>query len=138
MNATLDGLTFLGDGSLGTYTLEEITGWWGGVEMRHASIPRPNADGDFDAPVFQSGRLLTLVGHVHASTDAAFETAMQALEDLLADGSKEALTVEQASATYAIEVRRHGLPDFAVLVYGRAARFQLHLWAPDPEKELVP
>lgn len=138
MNATLGTLEFVADGTLGTYTLEEIIGWWGGVEMRHASTPRPNSDGDFDAPGYKSGRLITLRGHVNTSTDSAFETAMQALEDVLADGSKSALTVEQASGTYEIQVRRHGSPDINVLVYGRAASFQLQLWAPAPDKELVP
>lgn len=138
MNATLDTLEFVADGSSGAYTLEDIIGWWGGVEMRHASTPRPNGHGDFDSPAYQSGRLVTLRGQVHATTDASFEAALQALENVLADGSKSALTVEQASTTYTLQVRRHGAPDIRILVYGRVASFQLQLWAPDPTKELVP
>lgn len=138
MIATLGGLTFLGDGSLGTYTLEDMPGWWGGFEMRHAQTPRPNGHGDFDAPGHRGGRLLTLVGHVHASTDSAFEDALAALEEVLDSGGAGYLQVEQAADTWKIRVRRHGAVDIDVLKYGTAARFQLHLWAPNPDKELVP
>ena len=138
MNATLDGLEFVADGSVGTYTLEEIPGWWGGVSMRHEQTPRPNGHGDFDAPAYRSGRLVTLRGQVQASTDAGFEAALQALEDVLADGSAGALTVAQASGTYTIQVRRHGDVDIDVLTFGRVARYQMQLWAADPDKELVP
>jgi hypothetical protein len=139
MNATLDGLTFVGDGDAATYTIETFKGLFDGVEMRHETIPRPNGHGDFDSPGFLSGRLITLTGLILAADDpSAFEAAVFALEDLLADGSKSELSVELASGTYTYQVRRHGAPDIDPIVWGRSARYQLQLWAPDPTKVLVP
>lgn len=138
MYATLDGLTFRADGAATTYTLSDIPGWWGGADFRHETFARPNSDGDFDAPVFQAGRILTLQGQVQTTDDEGFEDAIAALEGLLADGSMGTLTVYQANGTYTIGVRRHGGLNVEVLLYGRVARYQLQLWAPDPAKELVP
>ena len=139
MNATWGGLTFVGDEGAATYTLEKIIGWWGGVEMRHESTPRPNADGDFDSPAYLGGRVITLRGLIKADDDpAAFEAALAALDEAGDDGSKSEFTLEQASATYSVQARRHGTPDIDITVYGRSARYQLQLWAPDPTKELAP
>lgn len=141
MIATLGGLTFVGDGSAATYTIERdgLKGWFDGVEMRHESIPRPLADGDFDSPGYLGPRLITLTGRILTNDDpAAFETAMAALDGLLADGSKDTFTVEQALGTYTAEVRRHGAPEIFIEVYGRRARYRLQLWAPDPAKVFVP
>jgi len=139
MLATWGGLTFVGDDSAATYTLEKVIGWWGGVEMRHESTPRPNADGDFDSPAYLGGRVITLRGLILADDDpAAFEAALAALDEAGADGSKSEFTLEQAAATYSVQARRHGSLDFDPIVWGRRGRYQLQLWAPDPAKELVP
>jgi hypothetical protein len=140
VNATLGGLTFVGDGSAATYTLEKLDGWFGGVEMRREMIPRPNSDGDFDSPGYLGGRVITLSGLILAADDAAaFETAMMALEDLLADGSMAEFAVTQAGGTYTAQVRRHGAPDIdASVLYGSVGRYQVQLWAPDPSKVLLP
>ena len=138
MIATLGGLTFAGDASDATYTLAKLDGWWGGADLRHDTTHRPNGHGDFDAPGYLTGRLITLSGLIRATDATAFEAAMAALEDLLADGSKDEFAVEQASGTYTAQVRRQGEVDIDITVYGRSARYQLHLWAPDPTKVLVP
>jgi hypothetical protein len=138
MYATLGGLEFRGDGESATYTLIDIPGWWGGSDFRHETNPRPNGRGDFDAPVFEGGRIITLQGQVHTSSNSGFESALADLEELLGDGSMGTLTVVQALGTYTIGVRRHGKPDIETLLYGRLARYQVQLWAPDPEKVLAP
>lgn len=137
MIATLGGLEFVGDGDdTATYTLDAdgLGGWFGGVEMRHDTIPRPSSHGDFDAPGFLSGRIITLSGLILTADDSAFEAAIKALEALLADGSAGELEVQQTSGTYTAEVRRHGAPDIAVVVYGRVGRYQLQFWSPDPRR----
>src|SRR4051812_24557250 len=106
--ATLGALTFRADGETATYTIAKFDGWWGGAEFRHDQTSRPTADGDFDAPVYRGGRILTIEGLVLASSVADLEDALAALEDLLGDGSMDTLTVVQESATYTLEVRRHG------------------------------
>lgn len=138
MYATLGGLTFRADDAPATYTLAKITGWWGGADFRHETTPRPTSDGDFDAPVTKGGLILSPEGQVHASGAVEFEDAVAALEDLLGDGSMDTLTVYQANGTYAVEVRRHGGLSLDVIAYGRLARYQFQLWAPNPAKVLVP
>jgi hypothetical protein len=141
MIATLGGLTFVGGGGAATYTIEDdgLKGWFEGVEMRRETIPRPNGDGDFDAPGHLGPRLITLTGLILTDDDpAAFEVAMKALEDLLADGGMGTFTVEQATGTYTSEVRRHGSPEVVIEMYGMQARYRLQLWAPDPTKVLLP
>ena len=142
MNATLDGLTFVGDDAPATYTIKRdggLTGWFDGVEVRHETVPRPNSDGDFDAPGYLGPRLITLSGKILAADAAGLEAAMKALEDLLADGSKAEFAVTQASGdVYTAQVRRHGAVEIINELYGSRARYRLQLWAPDPAKVLVP
>jgi hypothetical protein len=140
VNATLGGLTFVGGEGAATYTIWEdgLKGWFEGVEMRREVIPRPNSDGDFDAPGHLGPRYITLTGLVLADDTAAYEVALKALEDLLADGGIDTFTVEQESGTYTAEVRRHGSPEIVHEVWGKQARYRLQLWAPDPTKVLLP
>jgi hypothetical protein len=141
VNATLGGLTFVGGEGAATYTIWEdgLNGWFEGAEMRREKIARPNGAGDFPAPGYLGPRLITLTGLILTDNDpAAFEVAIKALEDLLADGSTDTFTVEQASGTYTAEVGRDGTPEIAIELYGTRARYRLQLWAPDPVKVLLP
>jgi hypothetical protein len=140
-NATLGGLTFVGDDGPATYTIfrDGLKGWFEGVEMRREIVGRPNGNGDFPAPGRLGSRLVTLSGLILTADDPeAFEVAMAALEDLIADGGMDTLTVEQATGTYTLEVGRLGSPEIIIEVYGSRARYRLQLWAPDPTKVLVP
>lgn len=136
MIATLGGIEFVGNGDPATYTIETdgLKGWMDGVESRHDSTPRPTTHGDFDAPTFLTGRLVSITGLVLASSPAGYEAAVQALSGLLADGSSSELSVEQNSVTLTATVRRHGKPDIVDMVYGQTARYRLQLWAPDPRR----
>lgn len=140
MNATLGGLTFVGGEGAATYTIWEdgLNGWFEGVEMRRETIPRPNGNGDFDAPGYLGARYITLTGLILADDAAAFEAAMKALEDLLADGGMDTFAVEQETGTYTAQVRRHGSPEIAIEMWGKRARYRLQLWAPNPTKVLIP
>lgn len=136
MIATLGGLTFVGDAGPATYTIEEggLVGWFGGVEMRHESIPRPLGNGDFPAPGYLGSRIITLSGLILADNATDFENAIAALEEVLDDGSEGEFAVEQATGTFTVQVRMHGAPDIDPQVYGSVARYQLQLWAADPTK----
>ena len=136
-NATLGGLTFVGDETAATYTLFRdggLTGWFEGVEMRREKIARPNGNGYFSTPGFLGGRLITLSGLILTADASAYELAMKALEDLLADGSTDTLAVEQETGTFTVEVGRDGEPQISHEVYGTRGRYRLQLWAPDPTK----
>jgi hypothetical protein len=131
MLATVDGLDFIGDGSAATYTLSELVGWFEGVGVRNERIPRPIGDGEFDSPGFLSGRLITLQGLVLASSEAAFEAALEALSDIPVRDLVE-FTVTTAVGTKAAMVRRADKPDVSVNVWGQSAAYRLALFAPDP------
>jgi hypothetical protein len=137
LQATLGGLTFVGDAGAATYTIDRdggLKGWFDGVDSRHESIPRPASHGDFDVPTYLGGRIIILSGLVRASSASAYETALAGLSGLLADGSSATFTVTQAAGTLTATVRRNSAPDVQHVVYGALARYQLQLWAPDPRR----
>lgn len=141
--STYGGLTFYGDDTRpATYTIwkDGLKGWFSGVEMRHESIPRPNGDGDFDAPGRKGPRIITQTGLILADGDPeAFENAMSALGDMGSDGSKSEFAVQQATGTFGILARMHGEPEIIVELYGSRARYRFQLWAPLPAKyEVTP
>jgi hypothetical protein len=139
--ATVGGLTFSGDGSTATYTLDSdgLKGWWvGGTSMRREYVDRPNQHGQFSTPGYLSGRIVTLSGQVQADDPEAFEDALEALGALLEDGDSDTLTVTSASGVRTAEVARYGEPMVRVLVYGSVAEYQFQLWAPDPTRVVVP
>lgn len=135
MYATIGSHTFQGGSGDSLFTLTNIQGWWGGSDFRHEQQARLNGDGDFDAPVYRGGRILTLEGHVQATSTTQFENALDILDNLLGDGSMGTLTVVQGTGSYSLQVRRHGGLNLDILVYGELARYQFQLWAPDPAKE---
>lgn len=140
--STYGGLTFYGDDTRPvTYTIwkDGLKGWFDGVEMRHESIPRPNGNGDFDAPGYLGPRVITQTGLILAEDDPeAFETAMSALENMGSDGSKTEFAVQQANGTFGVLARRHGAPEIIIELYGTRARYRFQVWAPDPTKVLIP
>lgn len=135
MHATIGSHEFRGDAEDSLFTLSRMPGWWGGGDFRHEQQGRPNGDGDFDAPVYRGGRIITLEGQVHATSKTQFENALDILDNLLGDGSMGTLTVYQATGSYSLQVRRHGGLNLDIVVYGRLARYQFQLWAPNPVKE---
>jgi hypothetical protein len=133
LEATLGSLTFVGDAGAATYTLEELDGWFvNSATMRREYVDRPNQHGQFATPGFLSGRIVTLSGKVHASSDADFEAALVALSGLLADGESDTLTVTTGVGATTATVYRYGMPRTRVIVWGSLAEYQLQLWAPDP------
>jgi hypothetical protein len=135
MFATVDGLTFQGDGTAATYMLGEngIVGWFEGVGVRNARTARPTADGEFDAPGYLTGRLITVQGFVLTDSEAAFEAAIEALGDIPVHDLTE-FTVTTGAGTKAAMVRRVEKPDINVRVWGEVAEFRLSLFAPDPTR----
>lgn len=133
MLATINGLQFVGDGSTATYTIarDGLAGWFEGVGVRFDQTPRPTADGVFDSPGYLTGRLITLQGLVLAGSDAAFESAVEALGEIPVLDLVE-FTVTTGSGTKAAMVRRADKPDIDWNVWGRSARYRLTLFAPDP------
>lgn len=139
--ATVDGLTFADDGSA-TYTIDGdgLKGWFvGGASMRREYVDRPNQHGQFATPGYLSGRIVTISGQVQVVDDAAaFEAALDALDGLLADGGSATLTVTTPAGAKTATVFRYGEPQFRPILWGSTADYQFQLWAPDPERVVVP
>lgn len=135
-DARLAGLTFVGDGRPAAYTIlpEGLVGWLaGGVSMRRDVADRPTSHGQFSAPGYLSGRMVTLTGQIHASSPFDFEKRLAALSAVLADGGEAPLVVQAEETTRAV-VSRWDEPETRVLVYGRLAEYKLRLWSPDPRR----
>lgn len=136
MLATLGGLEFVGDGAAATYTIEAdgLKGWLEGPGFRRQGTARPTGHGDFDSPVYLTGRVVTLSGLILTDTVSEYEDAIAALTGLLADGSAGELSVQQDTVTLTATVRRAGSPDFVPVVYGKVGRYRIDLWAADPRR----
>jgi hypothetical protein len=141
ITATIGGLTFQ-SGASATYTIGEngLEGWFvGGASMRREYVDRPNHPGQFATPGYLSGRIVTLSGKVLGTGDEeAFEDALDALDALLEDGGSDTLTVTTPKGAKTATVFRYGEPQLRIVVYGSVAEYQIQLWAPDPEKVVVP
>jgi hypothetical protein len=142
IEATVGGLTFVGHEGPATYTIaaDGLKGWFvGGTSMRREYVDRPNQPGQFSTPGYLSGRLVEITGKVLVDDDAvAFEDALDALDALLEDGGSDTLTVTTPKGAKTATVFRYGEPQLRILVYGSVAEYQIQLWAPDPEKVVVP
>lgn len=135
-DAHIGGLTFVGDGRRAAYTIasDGLTGWLaGGVSMRRDVADRPTSHGQFGAPGYLSGRMISLTGMVNAESAFDFERRLSALSALLADGGEGQMVVQGAETTRAT-VARWDEPEIRVLVYGRIAEYKLRLWSHDPRR----
>lgn len=140
LEATVGGLTFVGGEGAATYTIGDdgLKGWFvGGTSMRREYVDRPNQNGQFPTPGYLSGRIITLSGLVRATSEAAFEAALDTLDALLADGSDDTLTVTTAAGGSTATVSRYGEPQLKIVVWGSVAEYQIQLWAPDPTRTPV-
>lgn len=139
--ATLESLTIHKDGGGPIIGQPDgIKGWWGGVSFRHESVDKPVGHGQFDAPAYRGPRLLNVEAQIFLPSydEAAFESLMELVETVLDDGSMGTFAVHQSAGVYGVDVRRHDITDIVIVKYGRLARFQLPLWAPDGTKVLIP
>lgn len=129
MSATLGGLEFVSGGGDATYTMASLSR---SVATRRDTALRPTAHGAFPAPGLLTGQLITISGLVLASSDAAYEAAKAALQNLLADGTDAELEVTESALTWTAMVGRFDEPDIIDEVYGEVARFRAQFWGADP------
>lgn len=90
---------------------QTITGWFGGVDVRAAPIPRLLADGDYDGPATFGGRTVEIAGVVIAQNRAGLQLAMDRVARVLAGQVRRgALIVDEAVVPVArtISVRLGG------------------------------
>ena len=109
-----------------------LTGWLkGGVGTRYESVPRANADGDHDLPVYRTGRRVTLTGLIRTEDPDDQSRLMRSLTGLMdLRTSAQFAVVTEFDTTWA-DVKVDNV-EVNVLAYGQTARYRLELWADDP------
>lgn len=112
-----------------------LKGWMSGTTIRRDEVARPSAHGAFDAPGFQSARVVSIEGAILATSEDVLERMILQLTGLLADGSTGQLTVQDdhGNATWA-DVRLAAQTQVDRSTTGREADFQVQFWAPDPRR----
>lgn len=110
-------------------------GWDSGPGTRGQRIDIPQGDGQFDLPVFRSGRIVLISGTAVTDSLAKLTHMGDQFTGLLADGAG-LLAVDQGDVTRWAMVRLGDTPEFIPSVNGRVFRaaFTLQVWAPNPLK----
>lgn len=140
-----DGITFtIGSWSAGmpgvvdanncVWYLTDYKGWAGSPAPRTNVVDREQSDGEFDGPVWQPGRQVTLDGKVVCPSNFVMHETMDVFNALLVAGSRTAaMTVIEPHLTRQAVVRRDAENDFTP-VGNTDALFSLILYAPDSNR----
>lgn len=112
--------------------MEELTGWYGGVDVSGTDTQRVLGHGLFPEPSLRTGRVLTLSGVLQLASERDRTVAERFVSGILGDGGFGTLTYEVESApTLSAQVKLDGAvkttPHGLDLV-----RFEAPLLAPDP------
>lgn len=136
MRITLDGIHFRGDGGPALFAVEHgaLRGWFEAPGVRRGETSRPLADGSFLAPSFRSGRSVSWRGLIHSRSPFEQREAMEQLSGVCSGTGLSRLTVQAHGETTWADVHLAAEPSIEILNYGRLARYDLELWAPDPRR----
>lgn len=135
LSVRIGGVEFDGTGDVHESTQFALTrdpGLFDGVEMRRPQTDRPQAHGQFWAPGFLSGRVITLEGEIYTNSPYEQDRAVARLVSLLADGGKQKMVVQRGAEVLSTYVARLSKPTVTKDLYGLLAHFQVTFWAPDP------
>lgn len=55
---------------------DQFDGWWDSPDVKGEEIDRANSDGEYDLPVYNQARLVSIGGHFHATSHAQMHEAM--------------------------------------------------------------
>jgi hypothetical protein len=120
------------DGNI--WVWQTIEGWYGGVDVRGAAVPRPLVDGEFDGPAPFGGRTVTVSGQLVSPTRQALQRGMQRVSEVLSGATRRAqLIVDEqwVPITRGVDVRLGG----SILVARQGpvlASWSLTFYASDP------
>lgn len=127
------GLDFVGDGGRARYGIapDGLRGVFDGAGVRQSGAPRPQADGNFDAPGYAGGISGSISGDLNASSSYDYERAVRQLKALPRRNTAP-LVVQSAAGTVRCYARRVGTVDVKTEVYGRLGKYMVEWFAPDP------
>lgn len=116
-------------------------GWDDGPDVRREGVALLSEHGEYDSPVFNGSRVISVDGHAIAWSEEELGKLRNLVMGIGADGKRTRLTVTHQGMTLAATVRRGARPTFrdTGIRYGRLrARFAIFLVAADPRKYGVP
>lgn len=138
------GLTILGRPDESTSRVEGLfvgpdgfEGWDDGPDIRRESVDRPGQHGEFDTPVFNGSRVISVDGHALAWSEAELGHLRNQIMGLGGFGDLMRITVDHQGSTLWADARRAAQPTFrdAGIRHGMLrARFAIHFVAPNPRK----
>ena len=122
-----------GAGSDGFYIGENgLKGVFNGPGVRGDSVPRPQAHGDFDVPVFRSPRIVSIVGPCEGPSAERLDWYGNQLTGLLADGQAGQVIFDIPGGVRWGMGRLFDQPDFEPELWGSRYDWQLQLKFANP------
>lgn len=144
LSISVDGVEILGRPRDGVSRVEGLfvgpdgfNGWDDGVDVRREAVERPGEHGEYDLPVFNGSRVISIDGHVFAWSDDDLRFLRDRVMGVAADGGRHQLSVTHQGSTLHATVRRGAKPlfvDSGKRSGRRRATFALYLVAADPRK----
>ena len=126
---TWAGRTLNGSDRFGEWVTTGLEGWWDSPDPKGETVERPNADGDYDLPVYNQARLITVGGNLHADSHTKLHEAMNFFTGPMR--GRFAVT-GHGSTQWADAVRNSGVKFTPVT--DTLAQWQVRLKCPDPRK----
>jgi len=128
---TWAGRTLSGTDRFGEWVTQndKFEGWWDSPDPKGESADRPNADGEFDLPVYSQARLITIGGNFHAKSHGQLHEAM----NFFTGAMSGRLTVAGHGSVQWADAKRNSGVKFTP-VTDVFAQWQVRLKCVDPRK----
>ena len=123
------GRTLNGSDRFGEWVTTEIEGWWDSPDVKGETVDRPNADGEYDLPLYNQARLLTITGGLHTDGHAQTHHAM----NWLTGAMKGRIQVHGHGTTQWADAKRNGGVKFTPIT-DTFAQWQVRLKCVNPLK----
>lgn len=118
------------------WVMQNLEGWFGGIDVRPASIDRPMADGVFDGPAPFAGRMVTVTGTLMSPSRDALQQAFDKLAGVLSGAERIGLlrVDERVRSVIRRASVRLGGSILLQRTGGTTAEFSVPFFAPDPNR----
>lgn len=123
------GRTLSGEDRYGRWVATGLEGWWDSPEPQGEAEAIPYGDGEYNLPVYNAARLVTVTGNLHARNHDELHHAMHSLTGVM----KGKLYVDGHGESLWADAVRNGAVRFTP-VTDTFAQWQVRLKCPDPRK----
>ncbi|MGG7510959.1 hypothetical protein [Plantibacter sp. YIM 135249] len=132
----LPGLTLTNQAGQVAEYLQDLIGWFDGVDLDTKTVQRPRGDGFFgNARTYKSGRFVSVLGaRANVGDDLAvfdLQERVMALQNLV---GQFPVSVTSPKGTLTAQVELGGQPQFSLIQQDGVAEFTIPLLARDPRK----